>query len=659
MTFRLPTWLILFLIAIACPHAAPAAETSGAGPTLIVLFDSSGSMWGPLPGGQQARYAAARDALLTSLPALDLNARTGLITFGRGCSGIDVVLPPDVRPQDRTIAPLSALNPRGKGPLGEALLRAAEQVEPNRRASLIVIHDGPDNCRQDSCAIARRIAASHPGMPIHLVSLGLDDAASGAVACIAEETGGRVFPVQSLSDMQPMIDQAVKLAMTGPVPVPSPASRRDALEKETARSSHPDIPADGPPHLLVSATLGKSAVVDKPVHWRILRSGEEAAPVLDILEARFAVPLPAGSYIVEAALGRSRVRQPVEVAGKGPTEVTVSFDAGVARVATRMGTDPAVKLPVLINVATLDDSSPAAVLKPVLVIPSPSGEFVLPAGRYRITAESGLSRTSQDVAIEAGQVQPVTLDLNVGQLQLSAVSSTGTRLTGDLTYFLSVDDPGAPGGRREIMRTSASDPLMELPAGTYYVKVQSGHYQKYDQIALGAGSVVQRSIILDAAHLRVRANVSLDGPDEAFPVVYRVFSLGAYRREVAMSWDPAPDFTLPPGRYRVVAEIGVRNVEASQEVELAPGAETNVELTAGAAQLQLQLARGISSTSANRFWEIRTEAGKLVWRTSHMSPSALLAPGRYEIRCELRDRTLQGTVELEAGQTLTAMLGGE
>lgn len=658
MTFPLPKWLILFLIAIACPQAATAAEPAG-GPTLIVLFDSSGSMWGPLPGGQQPKYAAARDALLNALPALHLNARTGLVTFGRGCSSIDVVLPPDIRPQDRTIAPLNALNPRGKGPLGQALLRAAEQIEPDRRASLIVIHDGPDNCRQDSCAIARRIAASHPGMPIHLVSLGLDEAAAGAVACIAEETGGKIFPVGSLSDIQPMIDQAVKLAMTGPVPVPSPVSRREAQQAERGRSAHPNIPADGPPHLLVSATLGKSTVVDKPVHWRILRSGEDTTPVLDILDSRFAVPLPAGTYIVEAALGRSQVRQAVEVAERGPTEITVAFNAGIARVTTRMGTDPAVKLPVLVNVAALNDASADTALKPVLVIPSPSSEFVLPAGKYRITAESGLGRASRDVTIEAGQVEPVTLDLNVGQLQLRAVSSAGERLTGDLTYFLSVDDPGAPGGRREVMRTSASDPVLELPAGTYYVKVQSGHYQKYDQIAVGAGSVVQRSIILDAARLRVRANVSLDGQSEAFPIVYRVYSLGPYAREVAMSWDRAPDFTLPPGRYRVVAEIGVRNVEASEEIELAPGAEASIELTARAAQLQMQLAQGISTTSAHRFWEIRTEAGKVIWRTSHLSPSTLLAPGRYEVRCELRDRTLQDTVELAAGQTLTARLGGE
>lgn len=654
-------WLMLLLLASTHPQTASAAGPADAGPTVIVLFDSSGSMWGSLPGGQQARYAAARDALLLSLPALDVNARTGLVTFGRGCSGIEVVLPPDIRPQDRTVAPLNALNPRGKGPLGEALLRAAEQIEPNRHASLVVIHDGPDNCRQDSCAIAQRIAASHPGMPIHLVSLGLDEAAASAVACIAEETGGKIFPVRSMSDIQPMIDQAVKLAMTGPVPLPSPASRREVLATQTeARPQHPDIAADGQPHLLVSAMLGKSNAVDKPVHWRIFRVGEEAMPVLDVLETQFAVPLPAGSYVVEAALGRANVRQAVEIAEKGPTAVTVSFNAGIARVTTRFGNDPAAKLPVLVSVSAMDEEKPSApVLKPVMVIPSPSSEFVLPAGKYRITAESGLSRVSRDVTIESGEVEPVALDLSTGQLQLSAISSAGALLTGDLTYFLAVDDPNAPGGRREILRTAASNPDLELPAGTYYVKVKSGYYQKYDQIAVGAGSIVQRSIILDAAHLRVRTNVSIDGHDEAFPIVYRVFSLAAHRREVAMSWDRAPEFTLPPGRYRIVAEIGARNVEAAQEVELAPGAETSVELTAQAAELRLRVAEGVGAVTANRFWEIRSASGKVVWRTSHNAPRALLAPGRYEIRCELRDQTLHGTVELAAGQSLTTRLGGE
>lgn len=656
--------LALLLIASASSRAAISAEAEpdDAGPTIMVLFDSSGSMWGQLPGGQQAKYAVARDGLLQSLPALDLRARTGLITFGRGCNGVEVVLPPDVRPQDRTVAPINALNPRGKGPLGEALLRAAEQVETGRRASLVVIHDGPDNCRQDSCAVARGIAASHPGMPIHLVSLGLDEASTDAVSCIAEETGGRVFPVQSLPEVGPAIGAAMKLAMTGGVPAPARASRPGAPEAQPPRQQ-PKIPTDGPPHLVVSATLGESRPVDKPVHWRIFRAGDEALPVLDILETQFAVPLPAGSYIMQASLGRAKARQTVEVAEKGPTSVTISFSAGIARVTTRFGDDGnvAAKLPVLVSVAEIHETSSASEprLTPTMVIPSPSSEFVLPAGKYRITAESGQSRVARDVAISAAEIEGVTLDLSAGQLQLSSVSAGGAPVTGDLAYFLSVDDPAAPGGRREVVRTTASEPILALPAGTYYIDVKSGLYEKHDQIAVGAGQVVRREIILDAARLRVSANVPIDGGAEASPVVYRIFSRGPYPREVALSWDRDPEFTLPPGRYRIVAQIGARNVEAAQEVELAPGAEEAIELTAHAAELRLRVAEGSGAVSTNRFWEIRSSDGKVVWRTSQHTPRVLLAPGIYQVRCELRDRTLQGTVELAAGQSLITRLGDD
>ncbi|SDP44577.1 Ca-activated chloride channel family protein [Filomicrobium insigne] len=649
--------LMLLLAVFAARQTVTAAETTDAGPTLIILFDSSGSMWGQLPGGSQAKYAAARDALLQALPALDLNARTGLVTFGRGCNGVDVVLPPDVRPRDRTIAPINSLNPRGKGPLADALSRAAEEVEPGRRASLVVIHDGPDNCRQDTCTIAQRIAAAHPGMPIHLVSLGLDATETAAVSCIPEATGGKVFPVRSLSEVRGAIDQAIALAMTSGVPAPSPARRKGA-EPETPKQKLPEIPADAPPHLVVSATLGDTQAVDKPVHWRIFREDDKSKPVLDILETQFAVPLPAGKYIVEAALGRAKATQTAEVAEKGPTAVTISFSAGIARVATRIGNNQTSKIPVLVSVAGLSEpaANGAAKTSPLMVIPSPSSEFVLPAGYYRITAESGLSRVTRDIAIKTAEIEAVNLDLSAGQLHLSAVSASGAPVTDNLTYYLSVDDPNTPGGRREVLRTAASSPILAVPAGTYYVKVRSGLYEKYDQIAVGAGSTVERAIILDAARLQVVANVSLEPSNGEFPIVYRVLSQGPYAQEVAMSWERTPQFTLPPGRYRIVAEIGARNVSVTQDIELAPGTNKSVTLAAQAAELRLRIAEGAGVVATNRFWEIRSVSGQIVWRTSQHTPRALLAPGRYEVRCELRDRTLKGTVELANGQSLIAKL---
>jgi len=651
--------LTLLLAASALPRASFATEPADSAPTLMVVFDSSGSMWGTLPGGPQAKYVAARDALLQSLPALDVHVRTGLVTFGRGCTGVDVVLPPDVRPQDRTVAPLNAINPRGKGPLAAALLDAAGQIERGRKASLILIHDGPDNCRQDTCTIARDIAASHPGMPIHMVSLGVEATAADALACIAKETGGRVFPAHTLADVKPALDEAIRLALNLEVPAPTPAIRPPAPEA-ARKPPQADIAADGPPHLVASATFGTSRAVDKPVHWRVFRSGEETVPVLDILETEFAVPLPAGSYVVQAALGRVVARETVEVKEAGPTPVSIAFEAGIARVATRFGSNgAAANIPVLVSVSALDESSGSAPkLKPLLVIPSPSSEFVLPAGTYRITAESGLSQASRDLTIATAAIEDVELDMRAGQLQLSAVSPAGGQVPGDLAYFLSIDDPGAPGGRREVERTAAAAPVLTLPAGTYYITVKAGLYEKHDQVAVGAGQIVKREIVLDAARLKVSASAAIEASDGgAFPIVTRVVSQGPYPREVATSWDAEPEFTLPPGRYRVIAGIGARNVEAAQDVELAPGSEKTVTLSAPAAELRMRLAEGAGVVSTNRFWEVRGPDGKVVWRTSQHTPRALLAPGTYQIRCELRGETLQETVELKPGQLLITKLG--
>src|SRR5690606_9660171 len=121
--------------------------------------DGSGSMWGKIPGDSAAKFVLAREALRQILPALDRTAEVGLVLFGhrrRGdCSDVEQAV--SVRPLDpaRLLAPLDALNPKGRGPLTLAMVAAAD-VLPNDegRASLILIHDDFDNCQADPCQIA-------------------------------------------------------------------------------------------------------------------------------------------------------------------------------------------------------------------------------------------------------------------------------------------------------------------------------------------------------------------------------------------------------------------------------------------------------------------------------------------------------------------------
>ncbi len=58
------------------------------------------------------------------------------------------------------------------------------------------------------------------------------------------------------------------------------------------------------------------------------------------------------------------------------------------------------------------------------------------------------------------------------------------------------------------------------------------------------------------------------------------------------------------------------------------------------------------------FWEIKDEDSHTVLRTSQPQPTALLAPGRYVVTSETRDRPLQSAIEVKAGENRTIEIGG-
>src|SRR5690606_26491615 len=112
-----------------------------------------------------------------------------------GCLG-EVLSPPQPIDVDALMSPLERFRPRGRGPLAASLRQAAEELPPEAGPrSVVLIHDGPDNCRRDVCEAAAELSAK--GIVAHVVSLGLDEEELAGIACVAKATGGRHFKPQT------------------------------------------------------------------------------------------------------------------------------------------------------------------------------------------------------------------------------------------------------------------------------------------------------------------------------------------------------------------------------------------------------------------------------------------------------------------------------
>src|SRR5262245_48153993 len=120
------------VFALFVPPFAQAVCAQGAdAAALIVVFDGSGSMWGPMEGTRQSKLVVAREGLRRALAKVAPQTRIGLTSFGhrRGdCGDVEVMRRAEPMDMDRLMGPLERLNPKGRGPLTLALREAAKAL---------------------------------------------------------------------------------------------------------------------------------------------------------------------------------------------------------------------------------------------------------------------------------------------------------------------------------------------------------------------------------------------------------------------------------------------------------------------------------------------------------------------------------------------------
>lgn len=192
----------------AMPLPTMAQETND----IIIVLDSSGSMWGQIDGTSKRDIArTALNDLLNTLPA---DAKTGLIAYGHrrkgDCADIELLAMPG--PKSQIASKVDAIRPMGKTPLTAAVRQAAEQLKiTENAATVIAITDGIETCDADPCAAGAELEQLGIDFTAHVVGFGLSDAEGRQVACLAEETGGLYLQASdagSLSEALETVAQA-------------------------------------------------------------------------------------------------------------------------------------------------------------------------------------------------------------------------------------------------------------------------------------------------------------------------------------------------------------------------------------------------------------------------------------------------------------------
>ncbi|HML27547.1 MAG TPA: VWA domain-containing protein [Hyphomicrobium sp.] len=623
--------------------ALPTPAFSGDVPTAMLIVDGSGSMWGRLAPENRPKIDIVRDKL-GALLAEPSSTRLGLISFGhrrRGdCNDIEVINGADSPRQD-VLTSIAKLNPRGPGPVTAALRMAVGAIGQSRPAQILIIADNADNCRQDSCAAAREIAKSSPGVAIQVIGIGVPASERPRVACMAEATGGRFYDITDSNGLNAAIDEVAKLAILAPSDIAA-----------TGREAKTDAPKAPPPpagaSLRASATLADGhPLLTVPLTWRIYKAGGSTVLGQGVGKD-ISAKLSAGDYEIEAELGGIKARRPITITDGEAQSIIVALDAAhlVVRAIAAKGSPPS---PTAV-VSVTSGGTPIALKRGGAI------DLYLPPADYAVTIIDDVARASQALKLAAGDDKLLDVALSTGRLDVSATATSSTAVQ-DVLYTVDTDDPESPDGRREVARSRSPHASFTLPEGTYYLGANTGNGIISKRVAVGAGQTVTETLSLPLVPVKISALVAGVPAKADDNIFYRVDRIDGDRVSIARAIGPTLDLNLSPGRYRISASLAAAHLTAAKEVTFEAGkaAKAVIDITSG--QVSFRPTADAVPTFGDVTWEVSDENGMPIWRATGVDATAILAPGRYTVRFDARNSHGQAAFDVQAGKSQKLEIG--
>ncbi len=293
-------YFILF-IASCFPFFVAAQER----PDTILVMDGSGSMWGQIDGVN--KIVIAREVVGEILGDFPANQGLGLTVYGHrtegDCTDIETLVAPATGTAGQIIEAVNGINPRGKTPMTDAVIAAAEALGyRNGPTTVVLVSDGIETCNPDPCSAARALEDAGADFTAHVVGFDVNDAeAIGQLQCIANETGGQFLSASNASELS----LALTKVAVAPPPEPEPVLTPVTLEA---------VIGEGGPQ------------ITDPVFWSITPTPESfdtAATVNPLV-----LDLEAGAYAVSAtwSVAEQTVTTNVSLLGANPRVVTLVFE---------------------------------------------------------------------------------------------------------------------------------------------------------------------------------------------------------------------------------------------------------------------------------------------------------------------------------------------
>lgn len=525
-------------------HDLTPARAQDSKPNVVLILDSSRSMWGQIDGVN--KVVSARKVIGGLARDLEGRLNLGLVSYGHrqstGCGDVQLIMAMGEHKASDVIKTINGIKPKGSTPIAASLKKAAQAARyKEQRVSLILIADGLDNCNANPCDTARELKENGKDLTIHAIAFDAKQKNKlKSLKCIAENTGGTFASAVSQGELATSLKAAFKVAMA---PV------------------MPKISAPPPP-------VAQAAPAIDPQPQRVPESDSFVTGALQTAQAQG----PQTPQTAEPAAPSTTAKTPPQ---KG---LAVQGESVPVTLSARTVDGGAIIKSGLVWWVYKNDKAKDGKYKLVDTFRTATPTAALPPGAYRIAATYGKVNLFKDINVERGRALQEIFILNAGGLRLGAVTLNGTTIPpNSVRYDLFADETETDqfGNRKLLLRDVKPGLVLRLNAGAYHVVSTYGDANAVVRVDL----TVEPGRLTDAVIKHTAGKITLKlvnqpGGEALANTQWNILTPGG--DIVKESAGALPSHILEAGSYSVLARHQGKNF--TREFVVKPGESKQVEV---------------------------------------------------------------------------------
>ena len=495
---------IVALVVVFALSAGLLAGTARADNNAVVIFDHSSSMWTQING--TPKVVAARDLLKSLIEENEGKLNLGILLFGskksNSCDDLDALKPVGPIDSKAYSQALDAAKPKGTAAVAASLSAANAMFKSPGPRSIIMIVDGPDNCKADPCAAAKTLKQKSPEAIVHLIAFDAQaEERMKDLSCVAEATGGMFATANNEDELELQLRKAFQLALAGTPAGPNTPQ----LAGISPGAVPPGNSGDGPPVFTSSepGTLALSAVIadggqplSSGVTWRVFEARVQDDGSYRLVSTRRepkpSVTMPPGEYLINAAYGRANVTKRLTIwPGKEQQDI-FNLNAGGLRLYATLAGQPLLSEHALSFDVFSEETDQFGNRRKVIANAKPGVVMRLNGGNYRVHSVYGDGNAviEADVTIEAGKLTEATVDHQAGKVTFKLVLKPGGEALADTIWNIYSSDG------QLVKRSGGAFPSHVLAAGSYQLKVEHDSKEIAAAFSVDPGDKKQVEVVM-------------------------------------------------------------------------------------------------------------------------------------------------------------------